>query len=152
MYSFIPFTILAIINTFLIQDLNQKRKSIKSENSNLKKQQMAINFSVILMTLLFIAFTSGSAVCSQFYDQLLASYTGNIILFASDCFSFSYHGLNIIIICSSNREFFRKLKEAFVFKPKGNLNVSSKHSPNTSKSLQSLSLFFNFKNEKQLGK
>ena len=112
MYSFIPFTLLAIINISLIWELQQLKKSIKGGNSRVKKSQMAITFSVILMTILFIIFTSASAVCSQLYEKLILSYTGNIILFALDSFSFSYHGLNLIILCE-NKLFLSKLKEAF---------------------------------------
>ena len=116
MYSFIRFTLLAIINVLLIIDLNEQKRSTNVQNSVIKKNQLSINLSVILLTLLFIACTSPSAVCSQFYDILVRTYTGNIILFASDCLAFSYHALNIIILCFSNKQFLRKLKEAFGFK------------------------------------
>jgi hypothetical protein len=112
MYSFIPFTVLAVINVSLIWQLQQLKNSIKGGNSRVKKNQIKITFSVILMTILFILFTSASAVCSQYFEELIVSYTGTIILFASDDLTFSYHGLNIIILCE-NKLFFRKLKEAF---------------------------------------
>lgn len=110
MYSFIPFTLLAIINIFLIIDLQQKKRAITTTTSRIHKNQLSINFSVIIMTLLFIAFTSPGAVCSQFYNTLVQSDNGLVILYASDCVAFSYHALNIIILCVSNKQFFRKLK------------------------------------------
>ena len=62
------------------------------------------------MTILFILFTSPSAICSQFYGQLISSYNGTIILYVSDCIAFSYHALNIIILCLVNKSFLRRLK------------------------------------------
>ena len=116
MYSFIPFILLAIINILLIFDLNRQKKLVSVKNSAIKKNQLSINMSVIVLTLLFIVFTSPSAVCSQFYNTLVTTYIGNIILFASDCFAFSYHALNIIILCAANKQFFRNLKETFSLK------------------------------------
>ena len=63
------------------------------------------------MTLLFIAFTCPSAIASQYYNVLVESYNGKIILFAMDCIAFSYHSLNIIILCLSNKQFVRKLRK-----------------------------------------
>ena len=62
------------------------------------------------MTILFILFTSPSAICSQFYGKLIKSYNGTIILYVSDCIAFSYHALNIIILCLVNKSFLRRLK------------------------------------------
>lgn len=64
------------------------------------------------MTLLFIVLTSPGAICSQFYNTLIVSYSGNVILFSSDCIAFSYHALNILILCISNKHFLRKLQQA----------------------------------------
>lgn len=94
----------------LINDLTKKRRSIDQYITTANRKQLLINVCVIVMTLLFIVFTSPGAVCSQFYNSLVISYTGNIILFASDCFAFSYHAFHIIILCVSNKQFFRKFK------------------------------------------
>jgi len=127
LYSFIPFILLVIINIFLIIDLNKKKRLTNVQNSIIKKNQLSINLSIILLTLLFILFTSPSAVSSQFYNILVTTTTGNIILFACDCFAFSYHALNIIILCLSNKQFLRKLKEAFGIK---NVTVFPTHNTN----------------------
>ena len=127
MYSFIPFILLVIINIFLIIDLNKKKRLANVENSVIKKNQLSINLSIILMTILFVVFTSPSALSSQFYNILVTTYTGNVILFASDCLAFSYHALCIIILCLSNKQFLRKLKEAFGVK---NVTVFPNHNTN----------------------
>ena len=111
LYSFLPFLLLIIINIFLIIDLQEKKKSITDLNlRNNKRKEISINLTIILMTILFILFTSPSAICSQFYGKLIKSYNGTIILYVSDCIAFSYHALNIIILCLVNKSFLRRLK------------------------------------------
>ena len=103
--------LLAIINFLLINNLRQKQRA-NMENTNTSvdnKKQLQINLSVIIMTLLFIVFTCPSAIASQYYNVLVTSFNGNIILFSMDCFAFSYHALNIIILCFTNKQFTRKL-------------------------------------------
>ena len=113
MYSFIPFISLTVINILLIFDLHKRSRTIMdSVNSTFKKNQISISVSVVLMTLLFVFFTCPSAVASQYYDTLVSTYTGNIVLFAADCFAFSYHALNIIILILSNKQFDRKFQLA----------------------------------------
>jgi len=111
LYSFVPFVLLAIINLLLIINLHQKqRANMENTNSSVdNKTQIQINLSVIIMTLLFIVFTCPCAIASQYYNVLVTSFNGNIILFSMDCFSFSYHALNIIILCFTNKQFRRKL-------------------------------------------
>lgn len=101
-----------IINIFLIIDLQKKKRSVTQATTRIHKNQLSINLSVILMTLLFILFTSPGAICSQFYNVLVQSHTGLVILYSSDCIAFSYHALNILILCISNKQFLRKLKVA----------------------------------------
>ena len=108
-----PFGLLFIINVLLIVDLHQKTTAMSGSIFHKKNYQLSINLSVVVMTLLFILFTSPGAVCSQFYNSLVRTYTGNIVLFASDCFAFSYHGLNIVILYTFNKQFRRKFKETF---------------------------------------
>ena len=118
MYSFIPFSVLAIANILLIVDLH-KRSSSTSETvlsiSTFKKNQISISISVISLTLLFILFTCPSAIATQYYDMLIVSFDGKVILFSADCFAFSYHALNIIILVLFNKQFMRKFKEMFGF-------------------------------------
>ena len=113
MYSFIPFVFLFTINIMLIRVIQEKTKNLQESSSVAKKGQLHINVSVIAMTILFIVFTFPSAICSQFYNTLIQTQNGKITLFSLGCFAFSYHALNIVILCASNKFFYRKLKEAF---------------------------------------
>ena len=117
MYSYVPFILLAVINICLVVDLHKRSKGIiDAANSRFKKSQLSINISVIIMTILFIVFTCASAVASHYYDQLVQSFNGNIILFSADSFAFTYHSLNILIVLFSNKQFRIKFKETFGLK------------------------------------
>jgi hypothetical protein len=126
LYSFIPFVLLAIINLLLIINLRQKqRANMENTNSSVdNKTQLQINLSVIIMTILFIVFTCPSAIASQYYNVLVTSFNGNIILFSMDCFAFSYHALNIIILCFTNKQFTRKLLQIISFTKENRENTS----------------------------
>ena len=109
MYSFVPFGLLFLVNILLTVDLRQNTRYLTTKASK-KRSQLSMNMSVVIMTLFFIVFTCPGAVCSQFYNVLVTTHTGNIILFVSDCFAFSYHALNTIILCATNKDFMRKFK------------------------------------------
>ena len=113
MYSFVPFVLLFVINIMLIRVLRRKTRHLPLSISIAKKNQLSINVSVIVMTLLFIVFTCPSAIVSHFYNTLIASYNGKVIMFTCGNIALSYHALNIVIMCVMNKFFFRKLKEAF---------------------------------------
>ena len=111
LYSFIPFTLIAISNILLLLHLNELRKnSTTTVSSPLSRKQFEINVTIIVITILFILFTSPGAVISQFYSVLISSDIGNIIIYVGDCFTFSFHAYTIIIFRVTNKEFSRKLK------------------------------------------
>ena len=117
MYSFIPFALLVIINIFLLIDLSQKSRQITTiENTNISKHQISISVSVIVMTFLFIVFTCPSAIASQYYDILVLSFSGNVLLSAADCLSFTFHAFNLVILCASIKEFMRRWRKTFIHK------------------------------------
>ncbi len=113
LYSFIPFALLVIVNIFLIVDLQQKKKLVRVSDSTIKKNQVSINVSIVVCTILFITSTCPSAIASQYYNILLQTYTGLIVLNVSDCIGFSYHAFSVIILCLSNKHFYRKFKLVF---------------------------------------
>ena len=117
LYSFIPFTLIAILNVLLLLHLNELRKnSAGLANSPLALQQMSINITILVITILFIVFTFPGAVISQFYSALVVSENGNIVIYVGDCFTFSYHAFTIIILSFTNKEFSRKLKDTRIVK------------------------------------
>ena len=116
LYSFLPFGILLLVNLLLIRVLRQESRPLSQSVSFTKKNKLSINVSMMFMTLLFVLFTCPSAICSQFYNKLILTYNDSVILYASDCFGFSYHALNIIILCAFNKQFCSKFKEIFICK------------------------------------
>lgn len=111
LYSFVPFVLITILNALLIYHLYQVKTQLQNvQNSTLLKNQIAISTTILAMTILFIVATSPGAIISQFYSTLIMSDSGKIILFAGDDISFSYHAYTIIILCLSNKEFLRKLR------------------------------------------
>ena len=112
LYSFAPFCFLVITNILLIVDLRQ-RTSSSTNISVAKKNQFSINVSIVFMTMLFILSTCPSAIVSQYYTTLLNTYFGRVVLFFCDDLTFSYHALNVIILCVFNKLFIRELKIIF---------------------------------------
>ena len=114
MYSFVPFGVLFVVNIFLIRVLRQKIRNLAGSTSISKRSQLNISLSVVIMTLLFIVFTSPSAVCSQLISTLMTTHSGLLILSASGCFSFSYHAFNMVILCVFNKHFYKMFKDALL--------------------------------------
>ena len=114
LYSYVPFCLLAIINTLLLVHLRQTTTSITLANSAVKKDQMSINLTVMIMTVLFIVFTSPCAIVSQLRLLLWnMGSEGTALMFGLDNLSLSYHAFNIVILLTTNKLFLREFKGLF---------------------------------------
>lgn len=126
-----PFALIALANLLLVLTMYvRRRRSIASytlqithitqqtttttsmsETKRLRTERM--NQTVLLMTFAFIALTSPIACASFFFNTLFTTDYGNFIIVLLDCISFSYHGLNFVIMTFSNnmfrKEFFKIL-------------------------------------------
>ena len=123
MYSYVPFCLLAITNTLLLIHLRQKTTSIKQAKSVSKKEQMSINLTVMIITLLFIAFTFPNVIVDQFRIILWSMGSkGTAIMFGMDNITFTYHAFNIVILLATNKLFLREFKGLFGNRGKINLN------------------------------
>lgn len=134
-YSILPFILIAIANSLLvytihkrkkvvgdltqitgIQSIDLRRPSVDPRRKSVYKRAQSIsqqrnekmNQTVFLMTLLFIGLTLPIACASFFFDQLFSTDYGVFIITLLDCVSFSYHGLNFIIMAFSNKMFRRE--------------------------------------------
>ena len=126
MYSYVPFCLLAITNTLLLIHLRQKTTSIKQAKSVSKKEQMSINLTVMIITLLFIAFTFPNVIVDQFRIILWSMGSkGTAIMFGMDNITFTYHAFNIVILLATNKLFLREFKGLFGNRGKINLNSTS---------------------------
>ena len=125
-YSIIPSILLVIINTLLIRRVIKKDKTI-TLTRNTKKRMM--NLFVIFMTIYFIVLTLPSSIAGGFFfDELLSTKLGNIILFFCDCLSFSNHAFNIFLLFFVNTRFRRALRQKLSLKK----NINSIYSRETS--------------------
>ena len=113
LYAIIPFTFIVILNVVLLHHLYQNYRVFKLNKLKQVKKKSSITITIISMTFLFIVFTSPGAFTSKYYSNLVSSTNGHMIILFCDCFCFSYHGLNIIILCFTNKRFFRQLKTFF---------------------------------------
>ena len=128
MYSYVPFSLLALANFLLIFSLRNRGKighqsssaaaatttgtaanNVSSKNS----KEKSMNRTVIIITLLFIALTCPGAIGSIYYNSLVRTKVGQLILFFLDSLTFSYHGLNFIILLLTNKKFEAEFKAIF---------------------------------------
>lgn len=123
-YSLGPFCLITIANVLLV-NLIMKRKQIgrvqtvtvannfTSSTYESKSKNSRMNRTVITMTLIFIAMTSPIAMASFFFSLLASTDYGVFIITLFDCVSFSYHGLNFVIMALSNKIFRNAFKKLF---------------------------------------
>ena len=112
MYSFVPFGVLLIINILLVKAMRQKIRDIAGTSFISKQKQLSISLSIMLMTVLFIVFTLPMAIGSLLVNTLLSTHSGKLILFCFGCFSFTYHALNLVILCRFNKHFYKLCRKA----------------------------------------
>ena len=113
LYSYIPFVLLAINNLLLIHSI-RSHHTITLTNSS-KTKQRSLNKTVLLITALFIVLTLPSSIASIYYDQLIVSSAGFVILIALDSLTFSYHSFNIFVLLYTNKKFKRDFKVFICF-------------------------------------
>lgn len=124
-YSLAPFLVLAIANLLLIRKI-MSRKVVKmttmsstftnAKSTGKKSKSDRINKTVIILTLIFVMMTLPLASASFFFNQLVLTDYGLFIIVLLDCISFSYHGLNFILMAFSNKIFRKQYKKTFKIK------------------------------------
>lgn len=124
LYSYIPFVLLAINNMLLIYSIQTHKK--KSGAQRQKKKSM--NNTIIFITILFIVMTLPSSIASIYFDQLIISSVGSVILIALDALTFSYHGLNFFVLLYTNQKFRNDFKLIFCLW-RNNLQLNSSFVP-----------------------
>jgi len=109
-YSFIPCTLLVIINFFFLLNLYFIRKSSNkitpsSSSSIHKKKKYSINITVIVLTLISVLLTAPAAYVEFTLFDLLQTSCGQVVITLSDCLSFSNHAVNFFILYKTNTIF-----------------------------------------------
>lgn len=105
-----PFSLLALANILLILTLYRRSKASTATTTASLQRQRSMNITVMLITLLFIAMTCPSAVVSIYYNDLIISDTGFILILIGNGIGFGYHGFNFFALVFSNSKFKTELK------------------------------------------
>ena len=106
MYSYVPFTLLAISNFLLIFTLHRQRTSSKINATNAQsRRQRSMTITIVIITLLFILFTGTGAVVNFFIGDLLQTYSGMLIITLGDTLCFTFHAMNIFSLLAANKKF-----------------------------------------------
>jgi hypothetical protein len=98
--------------------------TVNTQSQSHANKQKSLNITVISLTTLFIGMTIFGTLASIYYDTLLESETGLIILYVFDAIATSYHALNFILLLITNRKF-REEALALIKKNRTILNNSS---------------------------
>lgn len=115
LYSAIPFFLLFIINALLIYFLVKINKVSIAENKAATNRKTRTTKTIIIVTMAFIIFTLPGAICSYYFSELISLPYGYYILVFFDCVTFSYHGLNSIILYNSNKLYKKEVRK-FIFR------------------------------------
>jgi hypothetical protein len=107
-YSYIPFFIIITANMLLVLTLLKKNK-ITTNSDNQKSKQRSLNVTTISIAVLFVVFILPTSVISSYYNELIKTFDGMVILYISDSCLFTYHGLNFIVLIATNKQIYRKL-------------------------------------------
>jgi preprotein translocase subunit SecG len=127
LYSFGPFSLLTIANFLLIYYLIMTRSSIGSNEiaERQNKKFNAINRTVIVLTIFFIAMTLPNAIISFNYSGFMSSHSGKILVKVANCLSFSYHASGVLVLYLSNYKFRQEFKNLFRIKNDSSADTSN---------------------------
>ena len=112
-YSYIPFCMIAVANFLLVISILRKNKVSTATTTNAKKRNIFMNITVFSITILFIVLTCPGAIASSYFNVLIQSYSGRVILFSVDSLTFSYHSLSFITLFITNKKFSKELYYLF---------------------------------------
>ena len=79
-----------------------------ADTANLNRVK-SLTTTVMSITLLFIVMTSPVSVASFFYNDLVETYAGLMVLNFLNSLCFTYHSLNICILLVTNKKFSSEL-------------------------------------------
>lgn len=119
LYSLVPFTVLTIFNILMLMHIYKKSRRLKvttdAKNSSVpaRTRTKSPNKTVVATTILFILLTLPTAIVSILYNNLFTTDYGKFIVNFADDLSFTYHGMNLLILAVFNRKFRTTLVEMF---------------------------------------
>jgi hypothetical protein len=87
----------------------------------------------MIVTIAFIILTMPGALCSYYFADLINLQYGRVILTFFDTITFSYHGLNSLILFMTNNIYRREVKKLFKFYNTTPFQASKTNTANTAK-------------------
>ena len=112
-YSLIPFILLLVSSLLLIYEMKRNnRRSRIFVYARRQENAKSLNKTVVFIAILFIIMTLPGAVVTSFLNEFLQTSgdLGNLIINLCDCFTFSFHALNFIILYLNNKRFSKEVR------------------------------------------
>ena len=110
MHSYIPATVLVIVNSLLIYEIiSRSKKSIAPISSKKASKNKEFILSIMLMTVFFIILTVPATLASAYTDT--SNRDIKLVMHILDCFSFSFNALNFCIFLLFNKKFSTEFRE-----------------------------------------
>ncbi len=122
----IPFGLMFIVNGLLIHKILLKKRVGAKKSAEHKSKRLAASISVVKLTFVFIIMTCPNAVANGFFvPMLFETKEGTAILFATDCFTFSFHSFNYIVLLITNSQFKQEFYSIIYCRPKNSVGPTS---------------------------
>lgn len=120
MYAYLPFGVLTITTIMLLNFINARQKKVRvafvnfQEKLNIERIKKLIVGAVVWSVV--VSFPSATA--HIFYSRLAMSTndSGQLALGITDCWIFTLHSLNFLLLLKSNQLFKNEAKKAFGFR------------------------------------
>lgn len=116
----VPFVLLAILNFLLVYTvLSASKSTVETEhtggvhNSFGMKRKLQMTKTIIILTITFIVLTLPGAIVSAYYNDIIATEAGDMLINMSDNISFSFHALGFLTLFLSNKQFSAQVKSMF---------------------------------------
>jgi hypothetical protein len=117
--------------------MQSKNNSVKvgGKSKGSMRRQKSVTITIIIITLSFILFTGLGAVVNFFINNLVNSYTGNVIIVLGDTLCFTFHGLNIVSLLVTNKRFRQEFINMILLRL-GSWRIEPSRTTNTNNSVQ----------------
>ena len=99
---------LLVINIYRHSKNSMAAEGSTTDTANLNRVK-SLTTTVMSITLLFIVMTSPTSLAAFYYNQLLDTYAGILVLNFLNSLCFTYHSLNICILLVTNKKFSSEL-------------------------------------------
>ena len=130
----IPFILLLISSILLIYEINKRNNRIGTTTTVVMQRQenaKSLHKTVVFIAILFIVMTFPGAFVTSFMNSFLQSSgnEGNLVINLCDCFTFSFHALNFIVLYFTNKKFSKEVRIFFKIDNAADRNAATNEIP-----------------------